>query len=211
MQYTINSFRDIQNEIYKLNIKTLGLNETQNEELYLILKFLLTDMENINLAFPYYIEVKDKPDIRIIKNNRTIGIEIRFAINQTLQKAKMIREKMNPDFLIEPSLYKKNQSSKDIKETIIKSNYRLTGSPYCGDALENEIAEIVLSSIKEKIRKYKEYEVFKENYLMLYSDRLIVDKETIVDIVNEKLTLISNIPFDKIIFRIQGINYYLSC
>ena len=210
MKYKIHSISDIQNEIDTLNIKKLGLNKTQEEELYLTLKFLLTDMKNIDLSFPYHIEVKDKPDIRIIKNNKTIGIEVRFILNQTLQKAKMIREQINSNFLIEPSLYRENKSRKDIEESIIKSNSKLTGSAYLGDELEQEIAELVILSIKEKVKKYKGYEIFEENYLILYSDRLIADKETIMKIVNEKLTLISNIPFDKIIFRIQGMNYYFS-
>jgi len=209
MIYIISSIDDIQSKIDELDIKKIGLNETQEEELYLILKFLTTEMKNINLSFPYTVEVKDKPDIRIIKNNKIIGIEIRFAINETLQKARMDREKINTSFLLEPSLYKEKKSSKDIRKTIIKSNKKLIGSAYRGNELEEEVSELVLSSIKEKIKKYKGYDIFEHNYLMLYSDRLIADKEVIIKMVNKKLMSISDIPFDKIILRIQDMNYYL--
>ena len=211
IQYAISSVNDIQHIFNKLNIKKLGCNEKQTEELYLILKFLLIDMKKINLTFPYTIEIKDKPDIRIFKNNYTIGIEITFAISQTLQKAKISRAKLNSNLLLEPGLYKKNMSAKDIEKSILKSNNQLMGSAYSNYEIEEEIADQVLFSIKEKIKKFKGYQVFEENLLMLYSDRLIADTDIVLEMINDQLKLFDNIPFNKIIFQFQEINFLLRC
>jgi len=207
----INTFDDMRSIINNLKIEHIGENKsTRKEELYLVLRLLSTDMKKINLTFPYIIEVKDKPDIRIIKDSYVIGIEITFALNKTLQKAKKIRDKLNSSFLLEPSLYKDDMSAKDIKKTILKSNEKLIGSAYVDDELEEEVSQQVLSSIKEKIKKYRGYEVFQENYLMLYSDILLADINVVLEKIDEGLKLINDIPFNKIIFRLQNKNFFYS-
>ena len=211
MTIKINTFDDMRSIINNLKIEHIGENKsTRKEELYLVLRLLSTDMKKINLTFPYIIEVKDKPDIRIIKDSYVIGIEITFALNKTLQKAKKIRDKLNSSFLLEPSLYKDDMSAKDIKKTILKSNEKLIGSAYVDDELEEEVSQQVLSSIKEKIKKYRGYEVFQENYLMLYSDILLADINVVLEKIDEGLKLINDIPFNKIIFRLQNKNFFYS-
>ena len=105
---------EFNNIITSLNIKSIGLNTKQDEELYLALIILQTEIENLNIIMPFNIKVSDKPDIQIQTKNNSIGIEITFALNQTLQKAKIIRNELDSSLILEPSLYKNNKDKKYI-------------------------------------------------------------------------------------------------
>lgn len=205
----IENLSQIDNKIRSLNIKAIGLNNKQDEELYLTLKILKTKMNQLNITLPFDILISDKPDIRIQTKNIKIGIEITFALNEAFQKAKRIRDKLDPSLILELSLHQIEKDKKNIENTIKKSNHKLFGSAFIDDEMEISISEIVINSINAKIKKYSDYETFNENNLFVYSDALLVDEKVLITLINEKLHFIDNIPFDKIVFRFQNKNHLL--
>ncbi len=118
----INTLSEIDLEIKSLNIKGIGTNNKQDEELYTVLKVLQTDYKALGITFPFNVEVSDKPDIILDTNNCKIGIEITFALNEACQKARKTRDEKYPKSIIEPSLYNVRKDRGYIEETIEKSN-----------------------------------------------------------------------------------------
>ncbi len=208
-EIAIEYLSQIDSKIQSLNIKGIGLNNKQDEELYLTLKILKTKINQLNITLPFNILISDKPDIRIQTENINIGIEITFALNETLQKAKRIRDKLDPSLILEPSLYKNNKGRDYILKTLKKSNNRLIGSAYSNDELEYEVVEIILRAIEKKLKKYNSYSKFDKNYLFLYSDVLLADEHKIINLIIEKISYLNHENFDRIILRLQGKNYKL--
>ncbi len=205
----ISSNDQIKAEAEKINIGKIGRNSSEDEELYFVLRFLQNNLNDICLTFPFSILLQDKPDIVLKDKYKDIGIEITLAINESYQKAKMIRDEENTSLILEPSLYKNNKDRKYIKDTIRKSNRRLYGSAYIDDELEEETAELILTSINKKIAKFITYDKFKENFLLINSESLFADEGVVVDYVRKKLEFMSDVFFDKIILRLNGKNIFL--
>ncbi len=208
-QIIMSSNDQIKTEAEKINIGKIGKNSTEDEELYFVLCFLQNNINDICLTFPFSILLQDKPDIVLKDQYKDIGIEITFAMNEPYQKAKMIRDETNTSLILEPSLYKNNKDRKYIKDTIEKSNERLYGSAYIDDELEEETAELILTSINKKIVKFSTYDKFKENILLINSEALLTDEEAVVDYIRKKLEFMSDIFFDKIILRLNDKNIFL--
>jgi hypothetical protein len=204
---------EIDIEIKKLNIKGIGTNDKHDEELYTVLKVLQTDYKVLCVTFPFIIEKFETPDIILNTNNCEIGIEITFALNQTLQKARKIRDKKNPKLDMEPSMYNIHKdwdhSEETIEQTIEKSNDKLIGPAYVDDELEKDVVNLILKSVHNKIKKFQDYQKFSKNYLVIYSDELLVDSKIIINVIKNHLSVLEIIPFDKIILRIQDKNYIL--
>ena len=208
----IATLSEIDMEMKKLNIKGIGKNKKQDGELYIVLRVLQLDCEALGVTFPFFVEVSDKPDIILTTNSFDIGIEVTFALNQTLQKARRIRDKKDPKLDIEPSVYNIhkdwNHSEETIEQTIERSNDRLIGSAYVDDELEKDVVRLIVKSIHNKIEKSKGYKSCSKNYLVIYSNELFVDSEIVADMV-KNLLLLETIPFDEIILRIQDKTYIL--
>ncbi len=205
----ISSNDQIKAEAEKINIGKIGRNSTEDEELYFVLRFLQNNINDICLSFPFSILLQDKPDIVLEDQYKVIGIEITFAINESYQKAKMIRDEANTSLILEPSLYKNNKDRKYIEDTIKKSNERLYGSAYIDDELEEVTAELILTSINKKIAKFITYDKFQENFLLINSEALFADEGVVVDYVRKKLEFMSDVFFDKMILRLNGKNIFL--
>jgi len=205
----IDIYSQIASELQKLNLSHIGNNNKQDEELFLTLK-ILDEITLLNIETPFTITISDKPDIRIFSKNKEIGIEVTFAINEALQKAKKIRNSINPNLTLEPILHKLNKDKKYIEKMLLKSNEILVGNGYEGDELEIETAKKIVSSIKQKMIKFMEYQKFNENFLLIYSEVLNVSPLKIISLINKELKFIVNIPFNKIVVRFQNNNYLLN-
>jgi hypothetical protein len=206
----ISSLSQIAIEIEKLNITSIGTNNKKDEELYLALKVLQTDLNTLDIAFPFILEISDKPDIRIVMENCKIGIEVTFAINEVYQKAKRIRDNKNPSLILEPVLYDIGKTQQGIEMSIVKSNENLSAPAYVDDELEAHVIKSIYQTIENKIKKFLNgYEKFNKNYLIIYCDNLGIDSTKIIRSIKEDSFLMRNRQFDQIILRIQGTNYLL--
>ncbi len=209
----INTLSEIDLEIKSLNVKRIGTNNKQDEELYTVLKVLQTDYKALGVTFPFNVEVSDKPDIILDTNNCKIGVEVTFALNETLQKARKIRDKKDLKLDMEPSIYNIhrdwNHGKETIEQTIEKSNEKLIGPAYVDDESEKDVVNLILKSVHNKKKKFQAYKKFLKNYLVIYNDEISGDSEIVVDMIKNHLSLFGTIPFDKIILRIQGKNHIL--
>ncbi len=205
----VESHSQIEFEIDNVNIGQVGKNLTENEEFYFVLMFLQSNMNDIGLTFPFLLRRQDRPDIVLKNEDKEIGVEITHAVSEAYQKAKMIRDKINPSFVLEPILHQENRDKKYIMDTIEKSNNQLFGPAYIDDEPEVEAAEYIIESIKKKNIKFLKYDKFKENFLLIISDALLVDEDVVVAHVQKRLGLLQDTFFDKIILRLKGKNIFL--
>ena len=206
---SIESINHIQTEIENINISKVGKNTTSEEELYSVLRFLQCHSKDINLTLPCSILVQDKPDIVLQDKYKEIGIEVTFAVNEAYQKAKMIRDEMNPRLIIEPSLHKNNKNRKYIETTIAKSNKKLYGCGSVDNELEIEISELILKSMNKKIEKFTSYNKFEKNFLLInVLAESFADEKFVDDYIQKRLILMLDIVFDKIIIKINDIYFF---
>ncbi len=205
----VGSNSQIEFEIDNIRKEKMDKNLTRDEEFYFILMLLRSNMKDIGLTFPFLLLRKDRPDIVLKNKDKEIGIEITHAISEARKKAKTIRDKINPNFIIEPILHQDNKDKSYIMNTIEKSNNQLFGPAYIDDEPEVEAAEYIIESIKKKNIKFLKYDKFKENFLLIISDALLVDEDVVVAHVQKRLGLLQDTFFDKIILRIKGKNIFL--
>ena len=118
-------------------------------------KILIDELFKNKEIFPLNIDdivYREKPDCCIEIDNIKLGIEITIAMNESLKKAKEVRNEIDSSISFCPTMFEKRKMiSKEIKEKLNNCREILVGTPYKGDKLEQNTLNEIKESIEKKI------------------------------------------------------------
>jgi len=168
------------------------LNDFLDEYLMLFsfLSYLKTyDLFNNYFTIPFKIKKRESPDFKI---NDTCGIEICFAIPQSIRYANALSKKASEDSFIEldPKLINtENVNKKEIEKFIKEPDQELSDEIWIGKKMEFDWANKVFEQILFKTYKLNStYTIFQKNILLINADFLLNrDFETAENFLIQKL------------------------
>lgn len=150
-----------------------GGRKTEHVEKWSICHLLATLVPTKALVYPLSLQHIDKPDFILEMNKNQYGIEITESIPPDYAKCCAMAEKINPDAVIDMSLFKWDSPKKSTKEIIeIISRSELSGEGWTGDSAEVEWANYIQGAISTKLDKLNNagYKELPEYWLSIYDN-----------------------------------------
>jgi len=147
--------------------------KTEHVEKWSICHLLATLVPINTLLFPLSLQHIDKPDFILEMDKNQYGIEITESIPPDYAKCCAMAEKINPDTVIDMSLFKWDsppKSTKELKEIINCS--KLTGPGWSGESAEGDWAKYIHGAISTKLDKLNNsgYKELPEYWLSIYDN-----------------------------------------
>ncbi len=125
------------------------------------------------IHFPVQVEFKDRPDLRLYMPEESTGIEITEVVPECYAQAVAIRNQYYPKAIVDRSIFTwgKKYTAKQIHSHLSTVGNKLTGPGWTSDRVEQEWADAVNESIRNKLKKLntKGYSVFPKNWLAVYT------------------------------------------
>ena len=129
--------------------------------------------ESSIIHFPVTVEFRDRPDLLLCMPEDSAGIEITEVVPESYAQAVAIRNQDYPNAIVDRSIFTWGESytAKQIHRHLSTVGDKLTGPGWTGDGVEQEWADAVNKSVREKLRKLntKGYSVFSRNWLAIYT------------------------------------------
>jgi hypothetical protein len=125
-----------------------------------------------NLAYPFLLTHRDKPDFYIKSGIQEIGIEHTEAIPSDYAHANAVSEKNADDTVLDMSLFQWGQKKTNQEIYDIVGRTKLTGPGWEGDSPEIEWALVMAKIINIKTIKLRKegFSKFPTNYLLIYDN-----------------------------------------
>ncbi len=210
MEYNLINNKDLNIFIqkYKLIHNHENGNKKKDVEKWALVRLLANIIKCPIINYPFEIVHHDKSDFEIRFNGYSIGIEFTEASTEQYKRALSILKKRHPQGILEPTLNNKNNSKKndEIIKSLDSSQKRLIGLPSCGIQPEIDWAKCIHETIINKTEKFKNYNLFTYNWLLIYSNVPVVPIDIRIG-MEQLFTLLkrNKVEFD-VLFIIWNLN-----
>ncbi|MCG8426999.1 MAG: hypothetical protein MI754_06555 [Chromatiales bacterium] len=145
---------------------------TEDRERWSILRFLATLNQQERIDFPLSLTKRERPDFHIRIAGRDWGVEITEAIPTDYAKALAIAANLDPDVVIDRSLFKfgEKKSIEEILEIIESS--KLTDCSWVSEHAAQDFASAIQTIVSNKTEKFRKagFEKFQTNILLIYEN-----------------------------------------
>lgn len=152
--------------------RTEGRN-TEHCERWSMWRLLATLARNNAIGYPLVVHRQEKPDFKLQAGHPTIGVEVTEAIPQDYAAVSALRDRENPEAIIDISEFRWGMKTKSLKELRdLISQDKLTGQGWEGDSVEREWAKAIWEVTQNKLQKFNSrgFQRFSINWLLIYDN-----------------------------------------